>query len=85
MTTHYLPPYTETLGARQKSACGIYIDPRSHSAEPSCLTCKDYVFAEAAVDNQMLQMAAETNDPALIVKPREFDILDGYSHPKGIR
>jgi hypothetical protein len=85
MTSHYLPAYCEINGVKQRAACGAWISPAQHSLSPLCDGCRNYILAEAAVDNQMLQMAAETNDPALIVKPREFDILDGYSHPKGIR
>lgn len=46
--THYIPVFTQFNGRLQKAACGYWLNPREHSAEPTCPTCLRYVQLEAS-------------------------------------
>ena len=77
MITHYLPPFTRLRGVHQQAACGKFILPQEHSAEPRCAACKAYVEREATLDAAMEATAAEPFDPAGAVDYVDFDPVVG--------
>ena len=76
--THYLPAYTRARRNLLQAACGEYVRPGQHSAEPDCAVCQAYVLAEADFDAAMEATASEPIDPTTIVRHVEFDPLAGY-------
>jgi len=46
MASHYLPFFCEAQGVLQRAACGAFIFPNQHSAEPNCERCLDYITSE---------------------------------------
>lgn len=59
MATHYLPYFCETVGVRQRAACGALIVPSEHSTEPACEPCCDYLTSE-----QLALAVADEGDKA---------------------
>ena len=77
-TTHYAPAFTRIKGVRQQAACGLFILPSQHSAEPGCPVCQAYVLQEADLDHAMEETAAEPFDSAGASRHREFNPTAGY-------
>lgn len=77
--THYILPFTVINGRVQRAACGRYVLPKEHSAEPTCATCKAYVEDDAKTQNETAEerFGAEF-DPLAVVKHVPFNPTAGY-------
>jgi len=79
--THYLPPFTVTVGVRQRACCGQLIDPRSHSIEPQCVACQQWIEKDTEAFEAL---EAEPPAPNPVTVP-DFDPITGdeWDHRKG--
>lgn len=77
--THYVPPFTEINGPKQKAVCGAWVTVDGHAKEPTCEDCQLWLQADRAT-------AGETADdvfgPVPISEPHRLtepvDITGGH-------
>ena len=41
--THYIPYFTQYRMDRQRAVCGLFINEKAHSPEPSCPQCLAWI------------------------------------------
>lgn len=44
--SHYVPPFTEINGPKQKAVCGAWVTVDGHAKEPSCEDCQRWLQAD---------------------------------------
>jgi len=62
MASHYIPYFTTENGPKRSTVCGLWIDKRDHTAEPTCPDCQAWLADDAAQLQALQEMPpAPTN------------------------
>lgn len=81
--THYIPYFTTENGRKRSTVCGLFIDCRDHTAEPTCPDCQAWLQQEATASSDADEVFGPPPPPS--TTPKRYDFFDpcaGYS-PKG--
>ena len=60
--THYLPYFTQYRLHQQRAACGVFIEEKDHSPEPSCPQCLAWI-QQGLKDTEAIVMAEDWRVP----------------------
>lgn len=72
--SHYVPPFTEVNGWKQRAVCGEWVTGKQHCEEPACERCRLWLVAERETEHLTADDVFGVPDPS--VKPEKFVPFD---------